>query len=138
MWAIAAAPGQDRNRGASPGGDHRGVNPYKALAAAGYVTYDPAADRYHLSEEQAFALADETSPAFVPGAFQLATSTIKDEPRITEAIRTGDGLGWHQHHADLWQGTERFFRPGDAANLVESWIPALDGAPFNRVFEARP
>ena len=99
----------------------------RGQAAGGYVTYDPAADRYHLSEEQAFALADETSPAFVPGAFQLATSTIKDEPRITEAIRTGDGLGWHQHHADLWQGTERFFRPGYAANLVESWIPALDG-----------
>ena len=85
------------------------------------------ADRYHLSEEQAYALADETSPAFVPGAFQLATSTIKDEPRITEAVRSGDGLGWHQHHADLWQGTERFFRPGYAANLVSSWIPALDG-----------
>ncbi|HEU4896286.1 MAG TPA: hypothetical protein VFX88_01790 [Actinomycetota bacterium] len=77
-----------------------------------------AADRYHLTEEQAFALADETSPAFVPGAFQLATSTIKDEPRITEAIRTGDGLGWDRHHADLWQGTEWFFRPGYAANLV--------------------
>jgi SAM-dependent methyltransferase len=96
-------------------------------AAGGYVTYDPAAGRFLLTEEQAFALADETSPAFVPGAFQLATSTIKDEPRIAEAFRTGGGLGWDQHHADLWQGTERFFRPGYAANLVDAWIPALDG-----------
>jgi SAM-dependent methyltransferase len=96
-------------------------------AAGGYVTYDPAADRYLLTEEQGFALADETSPAFVPGAFQVATSAAKDEPRVTEAIRSGEGLGWHQHHADLWQGTERFLRPGYAANLVESWIPALDG-----------
>jgi SAM-dependent methyltransferase len=99
----------------------------RGQAAGGYVTYDPATGRYLLTEEQAFALADETSPAFVPGAFQLATSIIKDEPRITEAIRTGQGLGWHQHHADLWQGTERFFRPGYAANLVGAWIPALEG-----------
>jgi SAM-dependent methyltransferase len=96
-------------------------------AAGGYVTYDPAGGRYRLTEEQAFALADEQSPAFVPGAFQLAASVVKDEPRITEAIRTGGGLGWHQHHPDLWQGTERFFRPGYAANLVGAWIPALDG-----------
>jgi SAM-dependent methyltransferase len=99
----------------------------RGQAAGGYVTYDPASGRYLLTDEQAFALADETSPAFVPGAFQLATSTIKDEPQITEAIRSGDGLGWHEHHADLWQGTERFFRPGYAANLVDAWIPALDG-----------
>ena len=92
----------------------------RGQAAGGYVTYDPAADRYLLSEEQAFALADDTSPAFVPGAFQVATSVAKDEPRIAEAIRSGDGLGWHQHHADLWQGTERFFRPGYAANLVDA------------------
>jgi trans-aconitate methyltransferase len=63
----------------------------------------------------------------VPGAFQLATSAVKDEPRITEAFRTGGGLGWDEHHADLGQGTERFFRPGYAANLVDAWIPALDG-----------
>jgi SAM-dependent methyltransferase len=99
----------------------------RGQAAGGYVTYDPAADRYRLTEEQAFALADDTSPAFVPGAFQLATSVVKDEPQITEAIRSGDGLGWDRHHADLWQGTERFFRPGYAANLVDAWIPALDG-----------
>jgi len=99
----------------------------RGQAAGGYVTYDPAADRYLLSEEQAFTLADETSPAFVAGAFQLATSTVVDEPRIAEAFRTGEGVGWDQHHPDLFEGTERFFRPGYVANLVDSWIPSLDG-----------
>jgi hypothetical protein len=99
----------------------------RGQAAGGYVSYDPAAGRYLLTEEQAFALADDTSPAFVPGAFQLATAAVKDEPKVTEAFRTGGGLGWGEHHADLWQGTERFFRPGYAANLVDAWIPALDG-----------
>ena len=62
-----------------------------------------------------------------PGAFQLATALIKDEPKITEAFRTGKGVGWHEHNHDLFTGTERFFRPGYVANLVSSWIPALDG-----------
>src|SRR5712691_1565772 len=98
-----------------------------AQAAGGYVTYDPAAGRYSLSEEQAFALADENSPAFMPGAFQLATSAIKAEPKISEAFRTGAGVGWHEHDPGLFHGTERFFRPGYAANLVSAWIPALEG-----------
>lgn len=89
----------------------------RGQAAGGYVTYEPATERYHLSPEQAFALAQEDSPAFVPGAFQLATSAVKDEPKIAEAFRTGAGVGWHEHHSDLFQGTERFFRPGYNANL---------------------
>jgi SAM-dependent methyltransferase len=98
-----------------------------AQAAGGYVEYDPGSGRYLLPPEQAAALADESSPAFVCGAFQLATSTIKDEPRIREAFRTGDGFGWHEHHHDMFEGCERFFRPGYAANLISSWLPALDG-----------
>jgi len=94
-------------------------------AAGGYVTY--ADGHFRLTPEQSLALAQEGSPAFVPGAFQLATSLIKDEPRITDAFRTGSGVGWHEHNHDLFAGTERFFRPGYAANLVSSWIPALDG-----------
>jgi hypothetical protein len=109
----------------------------RGQAASGYVTYDPAGDRYRLTEEQAAALADDTSPAFVPGAFQVATSTAKDEPRIAEAFRTGGGLGWDEHHPDLWQGTERFFRPGYAANLVDAWIPALEGVEDKLVAGAR-
>ena len=95
-------------------------------AAGGYVSY--ADDRFWLTPEQSLALAQEGSPAFVPGAFQLATSLIKDEETITRAFQTGTGVGWHEHHHDLFAGTERFFRPGYAANLVSSWIPALEGA----------
>jgi SAM-dependent methyltransferase len=94
-------------------------------AAGGYVNY--ADGSFSLTPEQSFALAQEGSPAFVPGAFQLATSLVKDEEKITSAFQTGKGVGWHEHHHDLFAGTERFFRPGYSANLVSSWIPALDG-----------
>jgi 2-polyprenyl-3-methyl-5-hydroxy-6-metoxy-1,4-benzoquinol methylase len=96
-------------------------------AAGGYVTYDPASGKFHLSEEQAFALADEASPVFLPGAFQLALASVKAEDQITERFKTGKGLGWHEHHHELFVGTERFFRPGYAANLVSAWIPSLEG-----------
>jgi SAM-dependent methyltransferase len=96
-------------------------------AAGGYVAYDPETSRFHLTPEQALALAQEGSPAFVPGAFQLATALIKDAPTIEQAFRTGHGVGWHEHHDDLFAGTERFFRPGYSANLISAWIPALDG-----------
>jgi SAM-dependent methyltransferase len=96
-------------------------------AAGGYVTYDPDGEEFFLSPEQSFALAQEGSPAFIPGAFQVATAAIKDEEKIERAFQSGDGVGWHEHHHDLFAGTERFFRPGYAANLIPSWIPALDG-----------
>jgi|SRR5579884_144711 len=96
-------------------------------AAGGYVGYDAETGRFFLTPEQSLALAQEGSPAFVPGAFQLATSLIKDEEKIARAFESGCGVGWHQHHHDLFIGTERFFRPGYAANLVSSWIPSLDG-----------
>jgi len=98
-----------------------------AQAAGGFVTYDSATQRYTLPDEQAFALAVEDSPAYLPGAYQIIAAVIKDEPCITQAFRTGAGVGWHEHCGDLFQGTERFFRPSYAANLVSSWIPALDG-----------
>src|SRR5918999_3744060 len=96
-------------------------------SAGGYVSYDAATQRYFLTEEQAFGLADDNSPAFLPGAFQVALAAVKAEPKITEAFRTGAGLGWHEHDAGVFHGTERFFRPAYAANLITSWIPALDG-----------
>jgi 2-polyprenyl-3-methyl-5-hydroxy-6-metoxy-1,4-benzoquinol methylase len=99
----------------------------RSQAAGQYVTYDSQSDRYHLSAEQAAMLADENSPAFVPGAFQVALSATKIEPQLTQAFRTGEGIGWHEHDAGLFHGTERFFRPNYAANLVKHWIPALDG-----------
>jgi len=98
-----------------------------AHAAAGYVSYDAATGRFTLPEEQAFALANENSPAFLPGAFQLATAAIRIEPKLLEAFRTGAGVGWHEHDPELFQGTERFFRPGYAAHLTSSWLPALEG-----------
>ena len=94
-----------------------------AMAAGGYITHDPASERFSLSEEQALALID----AGLPGAFLLAHSTAKSESRITDAFRSGAGVGWHEHDPGLFQGTERFFRPGYAMNLVPTWIPALDG-----------
>jgi SAM-dependent methyltransferase len=98
-----------------------------AQAAGGYVTYEAASGRFTLPPEQAFCLADETSPAFLPGGFQTAAAVIKDEPKIADAFRSGKGVGWHEHDPGLFEGTERFFRPNYAANLVGSWIPSLDG-----------
>src|SRR5579863_3045657 len=96
-------------------------------AAGGYITFEAATGKFSLSEEQAFTLADEKSPAFLPGAFQLALAATKAVPRVTEAFRSGEGMGWHEHDHELFHGTERFFRPGYAANLVSQWIPALTG-----------
>ncbi len=110
------------------GTDARYVREWLASqAAGGYVRYDDDADRFVLEPEQALALAHDDSPAFIPGAFQLAAGLIKDEPRIAEAFRSGQGVGWHEHDHDLFCGTERFFRPGYIANLLSAWIPALDG-----------
>ena len=97
-----------------------------AQAASGYVGYEPATGRFAMDEEQVFALAEEGSPAFIPGAFQIAVDQFKTIPKMMQAMRTGLGLGWHEHDAALFHGTERFFRPGYAANLVGNWIPALD------------
>ncbi|BCJ41621.1 SAM-dependent methyltransferase [Actinoplanes ianthinogenes] len=99
----------------------------RGQAAGGYVTYDPATGRYSLTEEQAFALTDPDGPIFAPGAFQLALGALRAQPRIEDAFRSGQGVGWHQHDEDVFTGCERFFRPGYSANLVTDWLPALDG-----------
>jgi 2-polyprenyl-3-methyl-5-hydroxy-6-metoxy-1,4-benzoquinol methylase len=98
-----------------------------AQAAGGYVEYDPVGGTYTLPPEQTVALTDERSPAFLPGFFQIALGTVIDSPRITEAARSGAGVGWHEHNHDVYDGCERFFRPGYNASLVPSWLPALDG-----------
>jgi SAM-dependent methyltransferase len=98
-----------------------------AQAASGYVTYDAGSGRYTLPPEHAVALTDEESPACVLGGFQGMTAAMRSEPKVAEAFRNGRGVGWHEHDADLFVGVERFFRPGYNANLIESWIPALDG-----------
>ena len=98
-----------------------------AQAAGHYVTYDPATGRFTLPDEQALLLAVDNGPAYLPAAYQVIASTVVDEPQLRETFRTGFGFAWHQHDRGLFEGTERFFRPSYAANLVTSWIPALDG-----------
>jgi SAM-dependent methyltransferase len=99
-----------------------------AQAASGFVDYDEAAGTFAMSPEQVMALADEDSPVYVAPAFELIASAYIDEPKVTEAFLTGEGVGWHEHHECLFRGTERFFRPGYRTYLVASWLPALDGA----------
>jgi SAM-dependent methyltransferase len=96
------------------------------LAAAGYVAYR-GDGRYELPEVQTICLTDETSPGYVVGGFQAMLAATRAVPALAERFRTGDGLGWHEHDAGLFQGTERFFRPGYQANLTQAWLPALDG-----------
>ncbi len=96
-------------------------------AAGGYITYDDRTNKFSLSEEQAFTLANEDSPAYLPGAFELALGSLAAVPRIAESFRTGSGMGWHEHADGVFHGCEKFFRPGYAANLVSAWIPALSG-----------
>jgi SAM-dependent methyltransferase len=98
-----------------------------AQAAGGYVTYDPATGRYTLPAEHAIALTMEDSPAFLPGFFQIALGTVHDTEQVIEAARSGSGIGWHEHGSDVHLGCERFFRPSYLANLVDGWLPALDG-----------
>jgi SAM-dependent methyltransferase len=98
-----------------------------AQAAGQFIEYDGETGRYTLPVEHAVALTDETSPAYLPGFFQIALGTTRDSHRIVEAARGPEGFGWHQHNGDVHEGCERFFRPGYAANLVSAWLPALDG-----------
>ncbi len=98
-----------------------------AQAAGGFIDYDPDSGRYALPPEQTVALTDESSPAYLPGFFQIALGSVIDSPRITEKARGGGGLGWHEHVDDVHEGCERFFRPGYNAHLVAEWLPALDG-----------
>jgi SAM-dependent methyltransferase len=95
-------------------------------AAGGYLVYDSNSQRYTLPVEHAQALVNENSPAYVAGGFQVVMSLFRDEPKFLEAFKTGKGIAWGEHDKDLFEGTERFFRPGYTANLVSSWIPALD------------
>ena len=98
-----------------------------AQAAGGYVEYDPESGRYALPPEQTVALTDSDSPAYLPGFFQIALGSVIDSPRILEAARSGEGVGWHEHVHDVHDGCERFFRPGYHAHLTSEWLPSLEG-----------
>lgn len=98
-----------------------------ANAAGNYVQYHPESNSYSLSPEQAFALALDDTPVHLPGFYHMLASCMKDEEKLTEIFRTGKGFGWHEHEKGLFEGCERFFRPGYLANLTTNWIPALEG-----------
>ncbi len=98
-----------------------------ANAAGNYVQYHSESATYSLSPEQAFALALDNTPVHLPGFYHMLASCMKDEAKLTEVFRTGEGFGWHEHEKGLFEGCERFFRPGYLANLTTNWIPALDG-----------
>lgn len=96
-------------------------------AAGAYVTYDAGSERFSLTPEQSFALAEPSSPVYLGGLAEVVLSLASDADKVADGLRTGRGVVWHEHDDRLFSGTERFFRPGYAANLVPSWIPALDG-----------
>jgi SAM-dependent methyltransferase len=96
-------------------------------AASQFVEYDAATQKFSMTKEKAAALAYENSPVYFLGAVELAVAMMKSEPRILEAFKTGDGVGWHEHDACLFRGTERFFRPGYMRHLLTEWIPSLHG-----------
>jgi SAM-dependent methyltransferase len=124
--ALAPEPMTSAELAAKTNTDERYVREWlSSQAAGGYITYNEKTDKFSLTEEQAFTLADEDSPAYLPGAFQLALGSLNAVPRIAESFRTGAGMGWHEHDEGVFHGCEKFFRPGYAANLVSAWIPAL-------------
>jgi ubiquinone/menaquinone biosynthesis C-methylase UbiE len=127
--ALAAGPMNSAQLAAKTQTDERYLREWLASqAAGGYITYDEKTDKFCLTEEQVFTLATEDSPAYLPGAFEMALGALAAVPRITESFRTGAGMGWHEHVDGVFHGCEKFFRPGYAANLVSAWIPALTDA----------
>ena len=126
--ALAGAPATAEELAAQTQTNPRYVAEWlRGQAAGGYVEYDAADDTYSMTEEQSFALTNPDGGIYAPGAFVLALGALRAEPRITEAFRSGGGLGWHEQDENVFIGCEQFFRPGYIANLIPAWIPALDG-----------
>jgi len=124
--ALATEPMTPKQLAAKTKTDERYLREWLgSQAAGGYVTYDEKSGQFSLTQEQAFTLANEDSPAYLPGAFELALGSLNSVPRITESFRTGAGMGWGEHTEGVFHGCEKFFRPGYTANLVSAWIPAM-------------
>ena len=125
---AGAGPMTSEDLAAKTGMSERYLREWLSAQAAGnLVEYDPANRTFTLTNEYALLLAHEDGPAFLPAAYEVMKSLVIDEPRLEEAFRTGEGVGWDEHHPCLFSGTERFFKPGYLMNLVQSWLPALDG-----------
>lgn len=126
--ALASGPMTSAELAAKTKTDERYLREWlSSQAAGGYITYDERSNKFSLTPEQAFTLANEDSPAYLPGAFEITLGSLAAVPRITECFRTGAGMGWGEHVDAVFHGCEKFFRPGYAANLVSSWIPSLTG-----------
>jgi 2-polyprenyl-3-methyl-5-hydroxy-6-metoxy-1,4-benzoquinol methylase len=95
--------------------------------AGGYIAYHPSSETYELTPEQAMVLADDTSPVFIPSAWQVPASLWFDEPKAVEAFRTGKGIAWGEHDERLFCGVAAFYRNGYQGSLVQEWLPSLDG-----------
>ncbi|WP_137144848.1 class I SAM-dependent methyltransferase [Mycolicibacterium sp. CR10] len=126
--ALARQPLSARELSQETGTSERYIREWLAnQAASGYVDFDPADDKYYLNDEQSACLAGADGPADLPGAYQIIRDLFAVRDRAVENFRSGDGMEWGEHHPCLFDGTERFFRAGYHANLLSSWLPALDG-----------
>jgi 2-polyprenyl-3-methyl-5-hydroxy-6-metoxy-1,4-benzoquinol methylase len=127
--ALADAPATAAELAHRAGGLHERYVREWALAqtANGYVDYDPASEQFSLSPEQAMVFHHRDSPVYLAGAFELAAAMIEAEPKVEECFRHGKGVRWGDHAGCLFCATGAFFRPGYVNNIVQAWIPALDG-----------
>jgi len=126
--ALAKGPQTPAELARNTGTNERYIREWlNCQAAGGYVTYDKSTGQYSLSEEQELCLANPNGPVDLPGASLVMRDFFHIRDRALENFRTGEGMEWGEHHPCLFHGTERFFRAGYNANLVSSWIPALDG-----------
>jgi SAM-dependent methyltransferase len=124
---LAVMPATPAEVAAEAGAGERYVREWlRGQAAGGYISYDSATERFSLTDEQAFALASPEGMQMA-AAFHIPVAVAKNAERLTDVVRTNGGFGWNEHDPALYEGTERFFRPGYVANLVPNWIPALDG-----------
>jgi SAM-dependent methyltransferase len=98
-----------------------------AQAGSGYIEFDPRTGKFSMSPEQQAVFANENSPTCMTGGYYSISSMFLDEPKITGAFQSGEGVGWEDHSECLFSGTEKFFRPGYMASLVSEWLPALNG-----------
>jgi SAM-dependent methyltransferase len=126
--ALAAGPMTSSRLAADTGTSERYAREWlNQQAAGGIVQYAPETGEYTLPPEQVIAFTDESSPAYLPGFFQLALGSLQATDKIIQAARDGSGYAWIDQAHDVHEGCERFFRPGYNAHLLAEWLPALDG-----------
>jgi 2-polyprenyl-3-methyl-5-hydroxy-6-metoxy-1,4-benzoquinol methylase len=99
-----------------------------AQAANGYVDYLAADDAFTLSPEQAMIFTVKDSPVYLEGAFDLVAAMIEGEPKVERAFREGGGVAWGDSAGCLFCAVGAFFRPGYVNNIVQTWLPAIEGA----------